>query len=154
MYCLSRMHRTQTHSTCVVFVLQGTHSVVVDLAIKEGDSLKKSSRAMDEMLGLGEAVMSSLRDQRTRLKVELITSLAPSMHFPLRCELTDHHHDHHHQGAHRRALEIANTLGLSNSLMRVIQRRTTGDKILVYCGMLIIMFLLYMAYRYTRAAAT
>lgn len=124
---------------------------MVDLAIKEGDSLKKSSRAMDEMLGLGEAVMSSLRDQRTRLKVELITTLAPSMHFPPRCELTDHHH---YQGAHRRALEIANTLGLSNSLMRVIQRRTTGDKILVYCGMLIIMFLLYMAYRYTRAAAT
>ena len=36
------------------------------------------------------------------------------------------------QRAHMKALEMANTLGLSNSLMRVIQRRTSGDKVLVY----------------------
>lgn len=56
------------------------------------------------------------------------------------------------QRAHMKALEMANTLGLSNSLMRVIQRRTSGDKVLVYGGMVLITILLYFVYRFTRAA--
>ena len=50
------------------------------------------------------------------------------------------------QRAHMKALQMANTLGLSNSLMRVIQRRTSGDKILVYGGMVLITVLLLIVY--------
>ena len=50
-----------------------------------------------------------------------------------------------------KALEMSNTLGLSNSLMRVIQRRTTGDRVLVYGGMVVVCVLLYVVFRYTRA---
>lgn len=52
--------------------------------------------------------MESLRDQRTTLK-----------------------------GAHRRLVDMANTLGLSNATMRLIERRVSEDKVILIGGMLI-----------------
>lgn len=57
------------------------------------------------------------------------------------------------QGFHRKALDVANKLGISNSLLRVIERREFGDKMLVYCGMLGTLVFLFIVYRYTRGAA-
>lgn len=39
------------------------------------------------------------------------------------------------QGAQRRALDMINTVGLSESLLRVIERRQRGDILLTYGGM-------------------
>jgi len=50
------------------------------------------------------------------------------------------------KGARKRMLDFANTLGLSNLVMRRIETRTFQDKIILFGGMivtLIIMFLLY-----------
>ena len=39
------------------------------------------------------------------------------------------------QSAHKKMLDTLNSVGLSDSLLRVIDRRQTFDKLLVYGGM-------------------
>ena len=46
------------------------------------------------------------------------------------------------QKAHTTLLDVGNVLGLSNSLLRVISQRQSGDKMLVYGGMLLTTLLL------------
>lgn len=43
--------------------------------------------------------------------------------------------------------EIAASLGFSDSLVRVIQRRTTADKYLVYGGIAVLSFMLWLLWR-------
>ena len=50
------------------------------------------------------------------------------------------------KGAHRRVLDIASSLGVSSSLMRIIERRTTGDRIIVYGGSLVVLLVLGVAW--------
>lgn len=45
------------------------------------------------------------------------------------------------KGAQRKVLDIANFLGLSNALMRVIERRETSDKVVAYGCMAVTVFL-------------
>lgn len=50
------------------------------------------------------------------------------------------------KGVRKKMLNFAQTLGVSNTVMRLIERRTTQDKYILFGGMivtLIIMFLLY-----------
>ena len=76
---------------------------------------------VDELAAFGEGVLASLREQRGMLK-----------------------------GAHRRVLDVGATLGLSSTLMRVIERRTAGDRIIVYGGMGVVLLLLGLAVWLTR----
>ena len=39
------------------------------------------------------------------------------------------------QGAHRKALDVLNSLGLSDGLLRVIDRRQRMDRVITYGGM-------------------
>jgi hypothetical protein len=52
--------------------------------------------------------------------------------------------------------DVMNTLGLSNSLMGVIDRRQRMDRWFVYLGMLIMLGFLYLLYwwKYLRSAGT
>lgn len=77
---------------------------------------------MDEVANVAGAVMGSLRDQRSVLK-----------------------------GAHKRVLDIASTLGVSSSLMKIIERRTAGDRILVYGGSAVIVLLILLLWWFRRA---
>lgn len=54
------------------------------------------------------------------------------------------------QRAQRKALDVLNTLGLSNSLLRLIERRNRVDKWIKYAGMLLTVFILIMFWRWTR----
>ena len=54
------------------------------------------------------------------------------------------------KGAHRRVLDVGASLGLSSTLMRVIERRTTGDRIIVYGGMASVLLLLGLVVWFTR----
>ncbi|KAF5297662.1 hypothetical protein FQA39_LY11993 [Lamprigera yunnana] len=74
-------------------------TINIDYALQHQNSLYNSHRGMDEMLQTGSGTLESLRMQRTTLK-----------------------------GAHRRIVEMANTLGLSNYTMRLIERRVVEDK--------------------------
>lgn len=50
------------------------------------------------------------------------------------------------KSAHRKVLDVASSLGLSSNLMRLIERRTTADKILVYGGMVLVTLLVALIY--------
>ena len=76
---------------------------------------------VDELSTMADAVMGSLRGQRGTLK-----------------------------SAHRKVLDIASMLGVSNNLMRVIERRTLGDRILVYGGGAVLIALILLLGWYVR----
>ena len=84
----------------------------VDSLLSERASATQSSQMLDEYLAAAGGVLGALRAQRTTFK-----------------------------GAHKRVLDVAASLGLSSSFMRVIERRTTADAILVYGGMALICLL-------------
>lgn len=85
----------------------------MDALLSERSSVTHSSAMVDELGGLADHVLGALRSQRGVMK-----------------------------SAHRKVLDVATSLGVSNTLMRMIERRTAGDRIIVYGGMLVILALL------------
>jgi Golgi SNAP receptor complex protein 2 len=98
---------------------QGNQSVAVDALLAERSSVTHSGMMVDELTALAGSVKGSLRDQRTVLK-----------------------------SAHKKVLDVASTLGLSNTVMRMIERRTMADKILVFGGMVVMLAFLGLLYAY------
>jgi Golgi SNAP receptor complex protein 2 len=92
---------------------QRAESVAVNAFVQERASLLGSHAAMDGVAAAAAGVMGALREQRGVLK-----------------------------GAHKRVLDIASSLGVSNSIVRIIERRTVGDKIIVYGGSALIVLLM------------
>lgn len=81
---------------------------------REHNQLLNSHREIDDMLSQGAEVMNSLRSQRETLK-----------------------------GARKTILDIGNSLGMSNTVMQFIEKRTANDQIILYLGMtLFILFML------------
>lgn len=68
--------------------------------------MNNAHAGVDEMINTGQNVLGNLRSQRDTLK-----------------------------GAHKRILDIGNTLGLSNHTMRLIERRIQEDKMVLFGGM-------------------
>ena len=81
--------------------------------------LNDAHRGMDELLVSGSGVLQNLREQRVSLK-----------------------------GVQRKVLDIANTLGLSNTVLRLIERRTYQDKFILYGGMIVCCVIMYLVWRY------
>lgn len=74
----------------------------LDRHVAEHESLTRSNRAIDQQLGMGAAALQSLQQQRHTLKQ-----------------------------ARRKAWDVANVMGLSHSLLKVMERREANDGILV-----------------------
>lgn len=74
-----------------------------------------ANRGVDDMLMTGSSTLENLRSQREKLK-----------------------------GAHKRILDIGNTLGLSNHTMRVIEKRISEDKYVLYAGMVITVLIIFL----------
>jgi len=85
----------------------------VDSLNDERKSINKSKQQLDDIMGMGDAIMESLRGQRSRL-----------------------------EGSSSRLESMAATLGISNSLVKTIQRTEWLDAKLVYAGMAITTLLL------------
>ena len=83
-------------------------TINIDYAIQHQNSLQNSHKGIDEMLHTGANALDSLRSQRLTLK-----------------------------GAHRRIMDMANTLGLSNHTMRLIEKRAVEDKFVLILGIVI-----------------
>lgn len=93
----------------------------MDYAIQQQGSLNNAHKGVDEMLHTGAGTLESLKLQRDTLK-----------------------------GAHRRIVDMANTLGLSNHTMRLIERRVLEDKYILMAGMLItILVIILVIYYFT-----
>lgn len=86
-------------------------AINMDYSIQHQSSLQNANRGVDEMLYTGANTIESLRSQRSTLK-----------------------------GAHRRIVDMANTLGLSNQTMRLVEKRVSEDKF-VFIGGVVITFI-------------
>lgn len=84
-------------------------------------SIQRSSRNLEETFAVGAAILSSMSDQRDRIKQ-----------------------------AQRKALDVLHTVGLSDSLLRLIERRQTMDKIIVYGGMIALLLFVVLLWYWTR----
>uniref|UniRef100_A0A8C6UTM4 Golgi SNAP receptor complex member 2 n=1 Tax=Neogobius melanostomus TaxID=47308 RepID=A0A8C6UTM4_9GOBI len=80
-------------------------SIPIDETLQLNSSLNNAHRGMDDLLGSGSSILNGLRDQRGTLK-----------------------------GTHKKMLDVANMLGLSNTVMRLIERRATQDKLIMIGG--------------------
>lgn len=80
--------------------------VVVDNMYAERESLSRSHNMTDEYILRGQATLESLQSQRSVLKQ-----------------------------IQRKILDVGNTLGISQSLLSVIERRTTVDNMIFWGGM-------------------
>eukprot|EP00037_Helgoeca_nana_P033531 m.418347 g.418347 ORF g.418347 m.418347 type:complete len:228 (+) comp30882_c0_seq1:51-734(+) len=85
--------------------------------IEHNSRLQGANQAMDDLLAHGEAIKSTLYNQREMIK-----------------------------GTKRRLLDVAHTLGLSNTVMRLIEQRTLQDKAILYGGMLLTLVIMWILY--------
>ncbi|XP_051114117.1 membrin-11-like [Andrographis paniculata] len=85
------------------------------------ESVRRSSRVLEESFATGVAILNKYSEQRDHLK-----------------------------RAQRKALDVVNTLGLSNSLLKLIERRSRVDKWIKYAGMVLTIVILIVFWRWTR----
>ena len=94
-----------------------SHAISIDALQKESQSLSGAHSQLDHLTGNAMAVLGALGEQRSSLK-----------------------------GVQRKVLDIASTLGVSNSVIRAIESRQFWDKMLVYGGMLLTLSLLWLVF--------
>ena len=89
-------------------------SIMIDRALEHQTKLQNTNRYMDDLLGQGSSILENLREQRGTLK-----------------------------GAQRKMLDVLNTLGMSNTVIRMIEKRAEGDKRILIGGMILTCFLMW-----------
>lgn len=89
--------------------------------ISEQQFLSKTENAVDDFIAQGRGFLESMQQQRTMLK-----------------------------GAHRKMLDVGNTLGLSNGTMRWVERRMSEDTYIFYGGAAVVLITLYLVYRWVK----
>jgi Golgi SNAP receptor complex protein 2 len=94
----------------------GEEGEINDLA-DEYQSMDSSQRMMGDLLASGQASLTGLIEQRQRMT-----------------------------GVKRVMLDIGSKIGLSNSTMRIIERRDVTDAYLVFGGMAVTLLLMYFLY--------
>ncbi|XP_064842160.1 Golgi SNAP receptor complex member 2-like [Oncorhynchus masou masou] len=94
-------------------------SIPIDETLQLNSSLNNAHKGMDDLLGSGSSILTGLRDQRDTLK-----------------------------GTHKKMLDVANMLGLSNTVMRLIEKRATQDKFIMIGGMLLTCVVLFLVVKY------
>ena len=92
-------------------------SIQMDYFLQESDKLGKSNTAMDNILAMGQASLQSLYEDRDIFK-----------------------------RTKKRLLDIGNSLGLSHTVLRLIEQRTLQDKIILWTGMILTTILLGFLY--------
>ncbi|TDH67620.1 hypothetical protein CCR75_006025 [Bremia lactucae] len=88
-------------------------------AAQESESLQRSSQMVADLKSLSQSILGDLGAQRNRMK-----------------------------NVRTKLLDVANRLGLSSSLLRVIERRDTVDFWIVVGGMIFTLVFLYLCYSY------
>ncbi|XP_065180566.1 Golgi SNAP receptor complex member 2-like [Sycon ciliatum] len=117
-------HERQTHEREELMARQFTRnsqetSLLLDSALRENTSLQSSTQGLDDLIGQGQSILSNLRDQRSILK-----------------------------NAQRKVLDVMTSLGLSNTVMRLIERRSSQDKLIMFGGMLAVLLFMFFFYRW------
>ena len=92
-----------------------------DAEASAGMSMRRSNQMVDDLLDSGANILGSLHEQKDRLK-----------------------------SARRKVLNVLDTLGVSQSVLKVIDRRQRMDAIIVYGGMFVITFFIFVFWWFTR----
>lgn len=82
--------------------------ITIEQNMQHNYSLRNAVNGVDDLISHGTGILDNLRSQRITLK-----------------------------GAHKRLVDIGNTLGLSNTTMRLIEQRVRQDGFILFCGMLL-----------------
>ncbi|XP_031637493.1 probable Golgi SNAP receptor complex member 2 [Contarinia nasturtii] len=96
------------------FTANSETSIDIDYSLQHHNSMMNAHQGVDDMLNTGHNALENLRTQREKLK-----------------------------GAHKRILDIGNTLGLSNTTMRLIEKRLSEDKYVLYIGMAVTLLVIF-----------
>lgn len=94
-------------------------SILIDRALEHNSALQRSNRSVDDLLNHGQSILESLRDQRSLMK-----------------------------NIRKKMLDISSMLGMSNTVMRLIERRSEGDKYLLFGGMIVTCVIMYLVVKY------
>ncbi|XP_040575545.1 Golgi SNAP receptor complex member 2 [Lepeophtheirus salmonis] len=94
-------------------------SILIDRALQQQDGLIRSNKSLDDLLGQGQAMLENLKDQKNMIK-----------------------------GFKRKLLDISSTLGMSNTVMRLIERRTEADKYIFFGGMFVTSVIVFLVIYY------
>lgn len=94
-------------------------SILIDHALQHNNSLGNANRGVDDLIGSSQSILDNLREQRSTLK-----------------------------SAHKKVLDLMTTLGMSNTVMRLIERRTTQDKFILYGGMVFTLIIMFITIKY------
>ncbi|XP_055386954.1 probable Golgi SNAP receptor complex member 2 [Condylostylus longicornis] len=81
--------------------------IIIDNSLEHNNSLENAHKGIDEMIFTGGYILGSLKNQRGKLG-----------------------------DAKNRILSIGNTLNLSNHVLRLIEKRFTEDKKVLFCGVI------------------
>lgn len=95
------------------FTSNSETSIDIDYSLQHHNSMMNAHQGVDDMLLTGNSALDNLKSQREKLK-----------------------------GAHKRILDIGNTLGLSNYTMRIIEKRLQEDKYVLVIGMVVTLLIL------------
>jgi golgi SNAP receptor complex member 2 len=91
----------------------------ISLEMAENGSLSRSTQKMNEYIAVGQETLAELVSQKERLK-----------------------------GIQRKVLDIMSHLGVSNSIMRAVERRDITDKYIVLAGMALVLLILLLVWWY------
>uniref|UniRef100_A0A6B2F510 Golgi SNAP receptor complex member 2 n=1 Tax=Bothriechis nubestris TaxID=1766655 RepID=A0A6B2F510_9SAUR len=94
-------------------------TIPIDETLQFNESLQNAHRGMDDLIGSGTSILKGLRDQRVTLK-----------------------------GTHKKIMDVANMLGLSNTVMRLIEKRAFQDKYFMIGGMLVTCIIMFLVVQY------
>ncbi|XP_006159175.1 Golgi SNAP receptor complex member 2 isoform X1 [Tupaia chinensis] len=94
-------------------------TIPMDESLQFNSSLQKIHNGMDDLIGGGHSILEGLRAQRLTLK-----------------------------GTQKKILDIANMLGLSNTVMRLIEKRAFQDKYFMIGGMLLTCVIMFLVVQY------
>jgi golgi SNAP receptor complex member 2 len=83
-------------------------TIELDYSLQHNTQMQSAHKGVDDMLSTGGNIINSLRNQRELLK-----------------------------GARNRMITIGSTLGLSDHTIRLIERRLTEDRYILFVGMFI-----------------
>ncbi|XP_040291565.1 Golgi SNAP receptor complex member 2 isoform X1 [Bufo bufo] len=94
-------------------------SIHIDETLQYNSSVRNAHQGIDDLLGSGTSILEGMRDQRKTLK-----------------------------GTQKKILDVANMLGLSNTVMRLIEKRAFQDKAIMIGGMLLTCVVMFLVIKY------
>jgi len=97
----------------------GDTSILIDAALTHNARMQGAQRGVDQLLDTGQSVLDSLRSQRATLK-----------------------------GVQRRVFDVLNSLGLSNTVIRLIERRSSQDRLVLFAGMIVTCVVMFLVWKY------